>query len=94
MGYTWDPTSQMYKTRIPIPGSNTQHLEDDGDDDDDEDDEDDEDKEENNDDDSQPMEHDQQVTDHGDWLGTTPGQNPPDNQGWGEWKHTGWTHNR
>lgn len=69
MGYTWDPTVRIYKTRKPIPSSNTQHLEDD----DDEDDEDDEDEEENNDNDSQPMEHDQQVTDHGDWLGATPG---------------------
>jgi hypothetical protein len=69
-------------------------LEDDDDDNDDEEDEDDENEEENNDDNSQPMEHDQQVTDHGDWLGATPGQNPSDDQGWGEWQHTVWTNQR
>lgn len=98
MGYTWDRTTRLYKTRKPVPDSNTRHLEDDYDDEDDDDeedeDEDDEYEEENNDDNSQPMEHDQQVTDHGDWLGTTPGQHPSDNQGWGERKHTGWTNNR
>lgn len=40
------------------------------------------------------MEHNHQVTHHGDWLGPTPGQHPSDNQGWGEWQHTGWTNNR
>lgn len=39
------------------------------------------------------MEHDQQVTDHGDWLGPTPGQHTSDNQGWGEWRYTGWARN-
>lgn len=89
MGYTWDRTTRLYETRKPVPGSNTRHLEDDHDEDDEDDDDDDnddeyednEDKEENNDDNSQPMKHDQQVTGHGDWLGTTPGQHPSDNQG-------------
>lgn len=88
MGYTWDPTVRIYKIRTQASSSNIQHLEDD-DNDDDDDDEDDEDEEENNDDDTHPMEHDQQVTDHGDWLGATPGPKPSDNQGWGEWQHTG-----
>ena len=67
MGYTWDPTTRIYKIRKQASSSNIQHLEDDDDD------EDDEDEEENNDDDTQPMEYDQQVIDHGDWLGVTPG---------------------
>ncbi|XP_050876753.1 uncharacterized protein LOC127080482 [Lathyrus oleraceus] len=65
MGYTWDPTTRIYKTRKPVASSNIQHLEEDDDDDDDDEDEYGEDDEENNDDDSQPIEHDQQVTDHG-----------------------------
>ena len=35
MGYTWDRTTRLYKTRKPVPGSNTRHLEDDNDDEDD-----------------------------------------------------------
>lgn len=62
-----------------------EEYDDDGDDDDDEEeeeeDEDGEDEEENNEDNSQPMEHDHQVTEHGDWLGPTPGQHPFNNQG-------------
>lgn len=58
---------------------------------DDDDDKDDENEEENNDADTHPIKDDQQVTDHGDWLGATPGQNPSDNQGWGERQHTEWT---
>ena len=75
MGYTWDRITRLYKTRKPVPGSNSRHLEDDDDDEDDneEEDEEDEDEEANNDDNSQPMEHDQQVIGHGDWLGTTHG---------------------
>lgn len=60
-------------------------------DDDDDDDEADENEEENDDGDTHSMEDDQQADDHGDWLGVTPGQNPSDNQGRGEWKHIGWT---
>ncbi|XP_050918859.1 uncharacterized protein LOC127136324 [Lathyrus oleraceus] len=88
MGYTWDPTTRIYKIRKQVSSYSIRHLEDD---DDDEDDEDDEDGEENNNDETQPMEHDQQVTDHGDWLGATPGQNPSDSQGRGKWQHTGST---
>ncbi|XP_050876865.1 uncharacterized protein LOC127080593 [Lathyrus oleraceus] len=61
-----------------------EEYDDDGDDDDDEEeekeDEDGEDEEENNEENSQPMEHDHQVTEHGDWLGPTPGQHPFNNQ--------------
>ncbi|KAI5418039.1 hypothetical protein KIW84_042615 [Lathyrus oleraceus] len=94
MGYTWDRTRQLYKTHKPVPGTNARPVEEYDDDDDDDEDEDGEDEDENNEDTSQPMEHDQQVTDHGDWLGPTPEQHPSNNQGWGEWQHTGWTSNR
>ncbi|XP_050915082.1 uncharacterized protein LOC127130047 [Lathyrus oleraceus] len=66
----------------------------DGDDDDDDEDEEFEEEKENNEVHSQPMEHDHQVTDHGDWLGPIPGQHLSNNQGWGEWQHIGWTNNR
>lgn len=64
MGYTWDHTARLYKIRKPVPGTNDRPMEEyDADEDEDEDGED---NEENNEDTSQPMEHDQQVTDHGD----------------------------
>lgn len=87
MGYTWDPIARVYKVRTQASSSSIRHLED-GDDDDNEDDEN---EEENDDYDTHLMEDDQQVDDHGDWLGVTPGQKTFDNQGWGEWQHTGWT---
>ena len=77
MVYTWDRSAQIYKTRQPVPGTNARPVEDIEDDDDE--DEEDEEEEENNEVHSQPMEHDHQVTDHGDWLGPTHGQHPSNN---------------
>lgn len=94
MGYTWDRAARLYKTRQPVPGTNDRLVEECEDDDDDYEDEEGEEEKENNEDNSQPMEHDHQVNDHCDWLGPTPVQHPSNNQGWGEWQHTGWTINR
>lgn len=58
MGYTWDRTTRLYKTRKPVPGTNARPVEE-YDEEEEEEDEDDEDEEENNEDNSQPMEHDQ-----------------------------------
>lgn len=84
MGYTWDRSARVYKTRQPILGTNARLVEDIEDDEDEEGEE----EEANNEVHSQPMENDHQVTDHGDWLGPTPGQHSFVNQGWGESKHT------
>lgn len=49
MGYTWDCTTRLYKTRKPVPGTNAHLVEeyyDDDDDDDDDEEEDEDDKEE------------------------------------------------
>lgn len=45
MGYTWDHSTRLYKTRQPVPGTNAWPVEDIDDDDDDNDDDDDEDEE-------------------------------------------------
>lgn len=66
MGYTWDRSARVYKTRQPVPGTNAWYVEDieeedddDEDDDDDDDDEDEEGEEEeaNNEVHSQPMKY-------------------------------------
>lgn len=42
MGYTWDRSARLYKTRQPVPGTNARPMEDIEDDDDDDDDNDEE----------------------------------------------------
>lgn len=63
IGYTWDRSARLYKTRQPVPDTNArpvEGIEDDDDDDNNDDDEDEqcEEEEENNEVHSQPVEHD------------------------------------